>query len=129
MAAFRLRLFRLGLANSSRSWVARRGRAAPRAGEWWRALLRLRAEADRPHWALLAVRVEPGGAAAEEEAVPPWALGLGAAGLLALAALAALAWGLQLSTLVLVPADVQGLRESGTEAERAAARRLEPAGR
>ncbi|CAD7691762.1 unnamed protein product [Nyctereutes procyonoides] len=114
-AASRLRLFRSGLANSSWSRVAPRGRAAPRAGEW-RALLRLRAAEDaRLRSALLAVRVEPGGAAAEE-AAPPWALGLGAAGLLALAALA---WGLQLSTLALVPAEVQGLRESGAEAQRA----------
>ncbi|XP_057599066.1 metal transporter CNNM3 isoform X4 [Hippopotamus amphibius kiboko] len=90
-----------------------------------RALLRLRAEPVRPHSALLAVRVEPGGAAAEE-AAPPWALGLGAAGLLALAALAR---GLQLSALALAPAEVQVLRESGSEAERAAARRLEPARR
>ncbi|KAM8942658.1 metal transporter CNNM3 isoform 4-T8 [Lycaon pictus] len=122
-AAFRLRLFGSGLANSSWSWVAPEGAAAP-AGEW-SALLRLRAEAVRPHSALLAVRVEPGGAAAEE-AAPPWALGLGAAGLLALAALAR---GLQLSALALAPAEVQVLRESGTEAERAAARRLEPARR
>lgn len=98
--------------------------AAALPGEW-RALLRLRAEAARPHSALLAVRVEPGGSAAEEEA-PPWALGLGAAGLLALAALAR---GLQLSALALAPAEVQVLRESGSEAERAAARRLEPARR
>ncbi|KAB0380373.1 hypothetical protein FD755_008157 [Muntiacus reevesi] len=98
--------------------------AAALTGEW-RALLRLRAEAARPHSALLAVRVEPGGSAAEEEA-PPWALGLGAAGLLALAALAR---GLQLSALALAPAEVQVLRESGSEAERAAARRLEPARR
>uniref|UniRef100_A0A5F5PTW7 Metal transporter n=1 Tax=Equus caballus TaxID=9796 RepID=A0A5F5PTW7_HORSE len=95
--------------------------AAAPTGEW-RALLRLRAEVVRPHSALLAVRVEPGGAAAEE-AAPPWALGLGAVGLLALAALAR---GLQLSALALVPAEVQVLRESGSEAERAAARRLEP---
>uniref|UniRef100_G1QL46 Metal transporter n=1 Tax=Nomascus leucogenys TaxID=61853 RepID=G1QL46_NOMLE len=67
----------------------------------------------------------PGGGAAEE-AAPPWALGLGAAGLLALAALAR---GLQLSALALAPAEVQVLRESGSEAERAAARRLEPARR
>ncbi|XP_054944881.1 metal transporter CNNM3 isoform X1 [Physeter macrocephalus] len=98
--------------------------AAAPTGEW-RALLRLRAEAVRPHSALLAVRVEPGGGAAEE-AAPPWALGLGAAGLLALAALAR---GLQLSALALAPAEVQVLRESGSEAERAAARRLEPARR
>ncbi|KAL2774271.1 metal transporter CNNM3 isoform 2 precursor, partial [Daubentonia madagascariensis] len=56
----------------------------------------------------------------------PWALGLGAAGLLALAALAR---GLQLSALALAPAEVQVLRESGSEGERAAARRLEPARR
>ncbi|CAD7677353.1 unnamed protein product [Nyctereutes procyonoides] len=184
-AAFRLRLFGSGLANSSWSWVAPEGAGCPEggpaatpgeeaaaaaaaaaaapAGEWrallrlraeaarphsgllavrgepggsaarevaapageWSALLRLRAEAVRPHSALLAVRVEPGGAAAEE-AAPPWALGLGAAGLLALAALAR---GLQLSALALAPAEVQVLRESGTEAERAAARRLEPARR
>ncbi|KAM8942657.1 metal transporter CNNM3 isoform 3-T7 [Lycaon pictus] len=140
-AAFRLRLFGSGLANSSWSWVAPEGAGCPEggpaatpgeeeeaaaapAGEW-SALLRLRAEAVRPHSALLAVRVEPGGAAAEE-AAPPWALGLGAAGLLALAALAR---GLQLSALALAPAEVQVLRESGTEAERAAARRLEPARR
>ncbi|XP_060043504.1 metal transporter CNNM3 isoform X2 [Erinaceus europaeus] len=98
--------------------------AAARSGEW-HALLRLRAEAVRPHSALLAVRVEPGGAAAEE-AAPPWALGLGAAGLLALAALAR---GLQLSALALAPAEVQVLRENGSESERAAARRLEPARR
>lgn len=161
-ATFRLRVFGSGLANSSWSWVAPEGAgcpeggpaAAPPTGEW-RALLRLRAEAARPHSALLAVRgesdgsaaqeavaptgewgallrlraeavrVEPGGAAAEE-AAPPWALGLGAAGLLALAALAR---GLQLSALALAPAEVQVLRESGSEAERAAARRLEPARR
>ncbi|KAM9212204.1 metal transporter CNNM3 isoform 2-T2 [Dugong dugon] len=135
-ATFRLRLFGSGFANSSWSWVAPEAagcaegrpaaaseRAAP-AGEW-RALLRLRAEAVRPHSSLLAVRVEAGGAAAEE-AVPPWALGLGAAALLALAALAR---GLQLSALALAPAEVQVLRESGSEAERAAARRLEPARR
>ncbi|XP_063569581.1 metal transporter CNNM3 isoform X4 [Pongo abelii] len=130
-ATFLLRLFGPGFANSSWSWVAPEGAgcreevAAP-AGEW-RALLRLRlrAEAVRPHSALLAVRVEPGGGAAEE-AAPPWALGLGAAGLLALAALAR---GLQLSALALAPAEVQVLRESGSEAERAAARRLEPARR
>ncbi|XP_030682815.1 metal transporter CNNM3 isoform X4 [Nomascus leucogenys] len=130
-ATFLLRLFGPGFANSSWSWVAPEGagcreEAAAPAGEW-RALLRLRlrAEAVRPHSALLAVRVEPGGGAAEE-AAPPWALGLGAAGLLALAALAR---GLQLSALALAPAEVQVLRESGSEAERAAARRLEPARR
>ncbi|XP_047299871.1 metal transporter CNNM3 isoform X5 [Homo sapiens] len=130
-ATFLLRLFGPGFANSSWSWVAPEGagcreEAASPAGEW-RALLRLRlrAEAVRPHSALLAVRVEPGGGAAEE-AAPPWALGLGAAGLLALAALAR---GLQLSALALAPAEVQVLRESGSEAERAAARRLEPARR
>ncbi|XP_058284389.1 metal transporter CNNM3 isoform X7 [Hylobates moloch] len=130
-ATFLLRLFGPGFANSSWSWVAPEGagcreEAAAPAGEW-RALLRLRlrAEAVRPHSALLAVRVEPGGGAAEE-AAPPWALGLGAAGLLALAALAR---GLQLSVLALAPAEVQVLRESGSEAERAAARRLEPARR
>ncbi|XP_028631302.1 metal transporter CNNM3, partial [Grammomys surdaster] len=37
--------------------------------------------------------------------------------------------GLQLSALALAPAEVQVLRESGSEAERAAARRLEPARR
>ncbi|XP_020942928.1 metal transporter CNNM3 isoform X5 [Sus scrofa] len=99
------------------------GAAAP-TGEW-RALLRLRSESAHPHSALLAVRVEPGGEAAEE-AAPPWAVGLGAAGLLALAALAR---GLQLSALALAPAEVQVLRESGSEAERAAARRLEPSRR
>ncbi|KAM6178042.1 metal transporter CNNM3 [Rhynchocyon petersi] len=135
-ATFRLHFFGSGFANSSWSWVARcpenRPSAAPElvtapaagAGEW-RALLRLRAEAVRPHSSLLAVRVEPGGAAAEE-AAPPWALGLGVAGLLALAALAR---GLQLSALALAPAEVQVLRESGSEAERATARRLEPARR
>ncbi|XP_011911098.1 PREDICTED: metal transporter CNNM3 isoform X2 [Cercocebus atys] len=130
-ATFLLRLFGPGFANSSWSWVAPEGagcreEAAAPAGEW-RALLRLRlrAEAVRPHSALLAVRVEPGGGVAEE-AAPPWALGLGAAGLLALAALAR---GLQLSALALAPAEVQVLRESGSEAERAAARRLEPARR
>ncbi|XP_023107404.1 metal transporter CNNM3 isoform X2 [Felis catus] len=163
-ATFRLRVFGSGLANSSWSWVAPEGAGCPEGGPAaapeeaaaptgeWRALLRLRAEAARPHSALLAVRgepdgsaaqetaaptgewsallrlraeavrVEPGGAAAEE-AAPPWALGLGAAGLLALAALAR---GLQLSALALAPAEVQVLRESGSEAERAAARRLEP---
>ncbi|XP_065382682.1 metal transporter CNNM3 isoform X3 [Macaca fascicularis] len=130
-ATFLLRLFGPGFANSSWSWVAPEGagcreEAAAPAGEW-RALLRLRlrTEAVRPHSALLAVRVEPGGGATEE-AAPPWALGLGAAGLLALAALAR---GLQLSALALAPAEVQVLRESGSEAERAAARRLEPARR
>ncbi|XP_037383784.1 metal transporter CNNM3 [Talpa occidentalis] len=136
-ATFRLRLFGSGFTNSSWSWVAPEGAGCPEggpaaapeeaaapAGEW-RALLRLRAEAVRPHSALLAVRVEPGGPAAEE-AVPPWALGLGAAGLLALAALAR---GLQLSALALAPAEVQVLRENGSEAERATARRLEPARR
>ncbi|KAM4867357.1 metal transporter CNNM3 isoform 1-T1 [Thomomys bottae] len=136
-ATFRLRLFGSGLANSSWTWVAPEGAGCPEGGlavspeeavpppGEWRALLRLRAEAGRPHSALLAVRVEPGGGGAEE-AAPPWALGLGAAGLLALAALAR---GLQLSALALAPADVQVLRESGSEAERAAARRLEPARR
>ncbi|XP_007957717.1 metal transporter CNNM3 [Orycteropus afer afer] len=139
-ATFRLRLFGSGFANSSWSWVVLGEAGCPEggpaatpevvtaptagAGEW-RALLRLRAEALRPHSSLLAVRVEPGGVAAEE-AAPPWALGLGAAGLLALAALAR---GLQLSALALAPAEVQVLRESGSEAERAAARRLEPARR
>ncbi|XP_006900765.1 PREDICTED: metal transporter CNNM3 isoform X2 [Elephantulus edwardii] len=139
-ATFLLRFSGSGFANSSWSWVALevagcpedRPSAAPElvtapaagAGEW-RALLRLRAEALRPHLSQLAVRVEPGGAAAEE-AAPPWALGLGAAGLLALAALAR---GLQLSALALAPAELQVLRESGSEAERAAARRLEPARR
>nr|XP_045003730.1 metal transporter CNNM3 isoform X4 [Jaculus jaculus] len=137
-ATFRLRLFGSGFANSSWTWVAPEGAGCPEgelaaapeeaaaapAGEW-RALLRLRAEAGRPRSALLAVRVEPGGGA-EEEAAPPWALGLGAAGLLALAALAR---GLQLSVLALAPAEVQVLRESGSEAERAAARRLESARR
>ncbi|XP_074259769.1 metal transporter CNNM3 isoform X1 [Saimiri boliviensis] len=127
-ATFLLRLFGPGFANSSWSWVAPKGAGCPEeaaapAGEWLALLrLRLRAEAVRPHSALLAVRVEPGGGAAEE-AAPPWALGLGAAGLLALAALAR---GLQLSALALAPAEVQVLRESGSEAERAAARRLEP---
>ncbi|XP_064227379.1 metal transporter CNNM3 isoform X2 [Aotus nancymaae] len=127
-ATFLLRLFGPGFANSSWSWVAPKGEGCPEeaavpVGEWLALLrLRLRAEAVRPHSALLAVRVEPGGGAAEE-AAPPWALGLGAAGLLALAALAR---GLQLSALALAPAEVQVLRESGSEAERAAARRLEP---
>ncbi|XP_075836560.1 metal transporter CNNM3 isoform X1 [Microtus pennsylvanicus] len=132
-----LRLFCSGLANSSWTWVAPEGAGCPEGGRAtepdeaaaptgeWRALLRLRAEAGRPRSALLAVRVEPGGGAAEE-AAPPWALGLGAAGLLALAAVAR---GLQLSALALAPAEVQVLRESGSEAERAAARRLEPARR
>ncbi|XP_040309875.1 metal transporter CNNM3 [Herpailurus yagouaroundi] len=133
-ATFRLRVFGSGLANSSWSWVAPEGAGCPEGGPAaaseeaaaptgeWRALLRLGASGARPHSELLAVRVEPGGAAAEE-AAPPWALGLGAAGLLALAALAR---GLQLSALALAPAEVQVLRESGSEAERAAARRLEP---
>ncbi|XP_032111224.1 metal transporter CNNM3 isoform X2 [Sapajus apella] len=127
-ATFLLRLFGPGFANSSWSWVAPKGAGCPEeaaapAGEWLALLrLRLRAEAVRPHSALLAVRVEPGGGAAEE-AAPPWVLGLGAAGLLALAALAR---GLQLSALALAPAEVQVLRESGSEAERAAAQRLEP---
>uniref|UniRef100_A0A2R8M9A8 Metal transporter n=1 Tax=Callithrix jacchus TaxID=9483 RepID=A0A2R8M9A8_CALJA len=127
-ATFLLRLFGPGFANSSWSWVTPKGAGCPEeaaapAGEWLALLrLRLRAEAVRPHSALLAVRVEPGGGVAEE-AAPPWALGLGAAGLLALAALAR---GLQLSALALAPAEVQVLRESGSEAERAAARRLEP---
>ncbi|XP_021006825.1 metal transporter CNNM3 isoform X1 [Mus caroli] len=132
-----LRLFCSGLANSSWTWVAAEGAGCPEGGRAtepeeataptgeWRALLRLRAEAGHPRSALLAVRVEPGGGAAEE-AAPPWALGLGAAGLLALAAVAR---GLQLSALALAPAEVQVLRESGSEAERAAARRLEPARR
>lgn len=147
-ATFRLRLWGPGLANSSWSWVgpegagagARKGRgcagggaSAPPpevvtpAGEW-RALLRVRvaAEPPRSELLLLRVRVEPAAEAeaeAEAEAAPPWALALGAAGLLALAALAR---GLQLSALALAPAEVQVLRESGSEAERAAARRLEP---
>nr|XP_008251937.2 metal transporter CNNM3 isoform X1 [Oryctolagus cuniculus] len=138
-ATFRLRLFGSGFANSSWTWVAPKGSGCPESGstaapeeeagaaptDEWRALLCLRSETVRPHSALLAVRVEPGGGAAEE-AAPPWALGLGAAGLLALAALAR---GLQLSALALAPAEVQVLRESGSEAERAAARRLEPARR
>ncbi|XP_006876684.1 PREDICTED: metal transporter CNNM3 [Chrysochloris asiatica] len=139
-ATFRLRLFGSGFTNSSWSWVVPEVTGCPKgwpaatsdmvvaptagAGEW-RALLRLRAETMRPHSSLLAVRLEPGGEAAEE-AAPPWALGLGAAGLLALAALAR---GLQLSALALAPAEVQVLRESGSEAERAAAGRLEPARR
>nr|XP_020021574.1 metal transporter CNNM3 isoform X3 [Castor canadensis]XP_020021575.1 metal transporter CNNM3 isoform X3 [Castor canadensis] len=136
-ATFRLRLFGSGFTNSSWTWVAPEGAGCPEGGMGaaageavtptgeWRALLRLRVEVGRPHSALLAVRVEPGGGAAEE-AAPPWALGLGAAGLLALAALAR---GLQLSALALAPAEVQVLRESGSEAERAAARRLEPSRR
>uniref|UniRef100_A0A5F9CQV9 Metal transporter n=1 Tax=Oryctolagus cuniculus TaxID=9986 RepID=A0A5F9CQV9_RABIT len=129
-ATFRLRLFGSGFANSSWTWVAPKGsgcqeEAGAAPTDEWRALLCLRSETVRPHSALLAVRVEPGGGAAEE-AAPPWALGLGAAGLLALAALAR---GLQLSALALAPAEVQVLRESGSEAERAAARRLEPARR
>ncbi|XP_023380104.1 metal transporter CNNM3 isoform X6 [Pteropus vampyrus] len=162
---FRLRLFGSGFANSSWSWAAPEGAGCPEGGSAaaaqtgeWRALLRLRAETERPYSALLAVRGEPGGAAAGEmtapanewrtllrlraevvrgepcgaaaavtsEAVPPWALGLGAAGLLALAALAR---GLQLSALALAPAELQILRENGSEEERAAARRLEPARR
>ncbi|XP_070286015.1 metal transporter CNNM3 isoform X2 [Myotis yumanensis] len=173
-ATFRLRLFGSGFGNSSWSWAAPEGAGCPEGGPAaapgeaaaavptgeWRALLRLRAEAEHPHSALLAVRGEPGGAATGEaaaaaaapagewrallrlraeavraepsvaaafqEAVPPWALGLGAAGLLALAALAR---GLQLSALVLAPAEVQVLRENGSEAERAAARGLESARR
>ncbi|XP_054442041.1 metal transporter CNNM3 isoform X2 [Pteronotus mesoamericanus] len=164
-ATFRLRLFGWGFANSSWSWAAPEGAGCPEGGPVaapgeaaaptgeWRALLRLRAEAERPHSAQLGTRGEPGGApaaapagewrallrlraeavraepsvaAAFQEAVPPWVLGLGAAGLLALAALAR---GLQLSALVLAPAEVQVLRENGSEAERAAARRLEPARR
>ncbi|XP_036309853.1 metal transporter CNNM3 isoform X3 [Pipistrellus kuhlii] len=172
-ATFRLRLFGWGFGNSSWSWAAPEGAGCPEGGPVgpaaasggeaaaaaptgeWRALLRLRAEAEHPHSTLLAVRGEPGGgaaaaapagewrallrlraeavraepsvaAAAFPEAVPPWALGLGAAGLLALAALAR---GLQLSALALTPAEVQVLRENGTEAERAAARRLESARR
>ncbi|XP_062934611.1 metal transporter CNNM3 [Cynocephalus volans] len=136
-ATFRLRFFGPGFANSSWSWVAPEGVGCPEGGQAaapaeavappgeWHELLRLRTEAVRPHSALLAIRVEPGGGAAEE-AAPPWALGLGAAGLLALAALAR---GLQLSALALAPAEVQVLRENGSEAERAAARRLEPARR
>ncbi|XP_039728453.1 metal transporter CNNM3 isoform X3 [Pteropus medius] len=162
---FRLRLFGSGFANSSWSWAAPEGAGCPEGGSAaaaqtgeWRALLRLRAETERPYSALLAVRGEPGGAAAGEmtapanewrtllrlraevvrgepcgaaaavtsEAVPPWALGLGAAGLLALAALAR---GLQLSALALAPAELQILRENGSEEERAAARRLEPSRR
>ncbi|KAM5227807.1 metal transporter CNNM3 [Ctenodactylus gundi] len=121
-ATFRLRLFGSGFANSSWTWVAPEGAGCPDGGPVaattgeWRALLCLRAAA---------VRVEPGGGAAEE-AAPPWALGLGAAGLLAVAALAR---GLQLSALALAPAEVQVLRESGSEVERAAARRLKPARR
>ncbi|XP_053781856.1 metal transporter CNNM3 isoform X2 [Desmodus rotundus] len=168
-ATFRLRLFGSGFANSSWSWAAPEGAGCPEGGpaaapgeavaptDEWRALLRLRAEAERPHSTLQAMRGEPGGtaagdaaaapagewrallrlraeavpaepsvAAAFQEAVPSWVLGLGAAGLLALAALAR---GLQLSALVLAPAEVQVLRENGSEAERAAARRLEPARR
>ncbi|XP_045683542.1 metal transporter CNNM3 isoform X2 [Phyllostomus hastatus] len=170
-ATFRLRFFGSGLANSSWSWAVPEGAGCPEGGPAaepgeavaptgeWRALLRLRAEAELPHLALLAVRGEPSGTAAGEaaatsagewrallrlrlraeavrtepsveaafqEAVPSWMLGFGAAGLLALAALAR---GLQLSALVLAPAEVQVLRENGSEAERAAARRLEPARR
>ncbi|KAM8786708.1 metal transporter CNNM3 isoform 2-T2 [Rhynchonycteris naso] len=162
-ATFRLRLFGSGFANSSWSWAAAEGEGCPESGlaavsreaatptGEWRALLRLRAETERPHSALLAVRgetggvaapadqwrallrlraeavrAEPNGSAALQEVVPPWALGLGAAGLLGLAALAR---GLQLSALVLAPAEVQVLRENGSEAERAAAGRLEPARR
>uniref|UniRef100_A0A8C3WCS3 Metal transporter n=1 Tax=Catagonus wagneri TaxID=51154 RepID=A0A8C3WCS3_9CETA len=139
-ATFRLRLFGSGLANSSWSWVAPEGAGCPEGGPAaapdeaavptaeWRALLRLRAEAAHPHSERLAVHGAPGGAAAAHphSAAPPWALGLGAAGLLALAALAR---GLQLSALALAPAEVQVLRENGSEAERAAARRLEPARR
>ncbi|XP_027988448.1 metal transporter CNNM3 [Eptesicus fuscus] len=172
-ATFRLRLFGSGFGNSSWSWAAPEGAGCPEGGPVgpaaasgeaaaastgeWRALLRLRAEAEHPHSTLLAgepdgaaagetaaaaapagewhallrlraeaVGAEPSVEAAFQEAVPPWALGLGAAGLLALAALAR---GLQLSALVLTPAEVQVLRENGSEAERAAARRLESARR
>ncbi|XP_023421584.2 metal transporter CNNM3 isoform X2 [Cavia porcellus] len=120
-----LRLLGSGFANSSWSWVAPEGAGCPKGG---------RAVAPAGEWRAL-LCLEPGGAAvaaaaaaaeAEEEAAPPWALGLGAAGLLALPALTR---GLQLSALALAPAEVQVLRESGSEAERAAARRLEPARR
>ncbi|KAM6179487.1 metal transporter CNNM3 isoform 2-T2 [Erethizon dorsatum] len=109
-----LRLFGSGFANSSWTWVAPEGAGCPEGG---------RAAAPAGEWRAL-LCLEPGGAAAE--AAPPWVLGLGAAGLLALAALTR---GLQLSALALAPAEVQVLRESGSEAERAAARRLEPARR
>uniref|UniRef100_A0A7N4PG27 Metal transporter n=1 Tax=Sarcophilus harrisii TaxID=9305 RepID=A0A7N4PG27_SARHA len=160
-AAFRLRLFGSGFANRSWPWVAfapagadcpegggdsESGDARGGAG----APLSVNPEAVRPHSALLAVRVEPGGPAGgaryrlcsregpegrwaptaegdslavEEAPLLPWALGLLVAALLGLAALAR---GLQLSALALEPAEVQVLRESGSEAERAAARRLEP---
>ncbi|XP_023599881.1 metal transporter CNNM3 isoform X2 [Myotis lucifugus] len=125
-ATFRLRLFGSGFGNSSWSWAAPEGAGCPEGGPAaapgeaaaaptgeWRALLRLRAEAEHPHSALLAVRCD----------LSAW---LGAAGLLALAALAR---GLQLSALVLAPAEVQVLRENGSEAERAAPRGLESARR
>ncbi|XP_072489899.1 metal transporter CNNM3 isoform X2 [Notamacropus eugenii] len=160
-AAFRLRLFGSGFANRSWPWVAfaPAGEGCPEGGGEPEqggahggagAPLSVNPEAVRPHSALLAVRVEPGGPAGgaryrlcsrggpqgswtpaaegdslavEEEPLLPWALGLLAAALLGLAALAR---GLQLSALALEPAEVQVLRESGSEAERAAARRLEP---
>ncbi|XP_012375056.2 metal transporter CNNM3 isoform X2 [Dasypus novemcinctus] len=122
-AALRLRLLGAGSANSSWRCEAPAGGAGGAGG--WRALLCLRAGPGRPPGPAAAARAEPGGAAGEA-AAPAWALGLGAAALLALAALAR---GLQLSALALAPAEVQVLRESGSEAERAAARRLEPARR
>uniref|UniRef100_A0A452SEV7 Metal transporter n=1 Tax=Ursus americanus TaxID=9643 RepID=A0A452SEV7_URSAM len=135
-ATFRLRLFGSGLANSSWSWVAPEGAGCPegRADEGARGgggphgrVARTAAPARRgraPALGLLAVRGDPGGSAARRRRRP--GAGPGAAGLLALAALAR---GLQLSALALAPAEVQVLRESGSEAERAAARRLEPARR
>uniref|UniRef100_F6YUW9 Metal transporter n=1 Tax=Monodelphis domestica TaxID=13616 RepID=F6YUW9_MONDO len=160
-AAFRLRLFGSGFANRSWPWVAfaPAGADCPAGGGEVETVgagggagspLSVNPEAVRPHSALLAVRVEPGGPAGgaryrlcsrggpegrwspaaegdslavEEAPLVPWALGLLAAALLGLAALAR---GLQLSALALEPAEVQVLRESGSEAERAAARRLEP---
>lgn len=58
-------------------------------------------------------REQRGGAASS--GVPPWTLGLGAAGLLELAALA---WGLPLRALVLAPAEMQVLRKNELEVER-----------
>uniref|UniRef100_F7FMI2 Metal transporter n=1 Tax=Ornithorhynchus anatinus TaxID=9258 RepID=F7FMI2_ORNAN len=152
-SAFRLRLFGSGLAN--RSWprvtLAPAGSGCAGGG----AAPRLRAEEPRPrgaHSALLTVRVPAGGGAggphvlcsrdgagwaeaADGEALTveererererdwDWASALLA---LALLALAALGRGLQLSALLLEPAELQVLRDGGTEAERAAALRLQP---
>ncbi|XP_004633301.1 metal transporter CNNM3 [Octodon degus] len=63
-----LRLFSSGFANSSWTWVAPEGAGCPKGG---------RAAAPTGEWRAL-LCLEPGGAAAAaEEAVPPWALGLG----------------------------------------------------